>query len=120
MATIELTQDNFTEHVEAGGIMLVDFWASWCGPCMQFAPTYEAASEAHTDVTFGSVNTEEQQELAGSAGIKSIPTLMAFRDGILVFSQPGALAAASLEKVISGVQELDMDKVRRKVEQQSK
>ncbi len=120
MATIELTKDNFNEHVEAGGVLLVDFWASWCGPCMQFAPTYEAASEAHPDVTFGSVNTEEQQELAGSAGIQSIPTLMAFRDGILVFSQPGALAAASLEKVISGVQGLDMDKVRRKVAEQSK
>ncbi len=115
MATIELTNDNFTDHVEQGGIMLVDFWASWCGPCKQFAPTYEAASEAHTDVVFGSINTEEQQELASAAGISSIPTLMAFRDGILVFSQPGALPAKGLEQVIEGVRGLDMDDVRRQI-----
>jgi thioredoxin 1 len=112
MATIELTADNFSDHVEKDGILLVDFWASWCGPCQQFAPTYEAASEANPDIAFGSVNTEEQQQLAGEAGIRSIPTLMAFRDGILVFAQPGALPPAGLDKVIEGVRGLDMDQVR--------
>ncbi len=115
MATIELTNDNFAEHAEKDGILFVDFWASWCGPCQQFAPTYEAASEANPDITFGSVNTEEQRELSGSAGIQSIPTLMVFRDGILVFSQPGALPPAGLDQVIAGVRGLDMDDVRRQV-----
>ncbi|MDP2775191.1 MAG: thioredoxin domain-containing protein [Nocardioides sp.] len=115
MATIELTNDNFTSHVEEDDILLVDFWASWCGPCAQFAPTYEKASEAHPDVTFGSINTEEQRELASAAGIQSIPTLMAFREGILVFAQPGALPAQALEQVISGVKGLDMDDVRRQI-----
>ena len=93
MATIELTDENFVSHVTGDDIVLVDFWASWCGPCRQFAPTYEAASEANADITFGSVNTEEQQELSAAASISSIPTLMAFREGILVFAQPGALPA---------------------------
>ena len=115
MATIELTNDNFTTHVEGDDILLVDFWASWCGPCQQFAPTYEKASEAHPDVTFGSINTEEQHELASAAGIQSIPTLMAFREGILVFAPPGALPPQALEQVITGVKGLDMDDVRRQI-----
>ncbi len=119
MATIDLTNDNFVSHVEGDDILLVDFWASWCGPCRQFAPTYEAASEANPDITFGSVNTEEEQELASAAGISSIPTLMAFRDGILVFAQPGALPPAALDQVISGVRGLDMADVRRQIEEQT-
>ena len=115
MATIELNDDNFVSHVTDDQILFVDFWASWCGPCRQFAPTYEAASEANPDITFGSVNTEEQQELASAAGISSIPTLMAFRDGILVFAQPGALPPTALDQVINGVRELDMDDVRRQI-----
>jgi thioredoxin 1 len=118
MATIELTDDNFVSHVQGDDILFVDFWASWCGPCRQFAPTYEAASEANPDITFGSVNTEEERELASAAGISSIPTLMAFRDGILVFAQPGALPPAALDQVISGVRGLDMDDVRRQIEAQ--
>ena len=119
MATIELTDDNFVSHVQGEDILFVDFWASWCGPCKQFAPTYEAASEANPDITFGSVNTEEQQELSAAAGISSIPTLMAFRDGILVFAQPGALPPAALDQVITGVRGLDMDDVRRQIEAQA-
>ena len=118
MATIELTDDNFVSHVQGDDILFVDFWASWCGPCRQFAPTYEAASEANPDITFGSVNTEEERELASAAGISSIPTLMAFRDGILVFAQPGALPPAALDQVIAGVRGLDMDDVRRQIEAQ--
>ena len=119
MATIDLTGENFVSHVEGDDILLVDFWASWCGPCRQFAPTYEAASEANPDITFGSVNTEEEQELSAAAGISSIPTLMAFRDGILVFSQPGALPPAALDQVIDGVRGLDMDDVRRQIAAQA-
>jgi len=115
MSTIELTSDNFSTHVESDDILLVDFWADWCGPCKQFAPTYEKASETHADITFGSINTEEQQELAAAAGIQSIPTLMAFRQGVLVFSQPGALPAPALEDLIGKVRELDMDDIHRQV-----
>ncbi len=118
MATIELNDDNFVTHVTDDQILFVDFWASWCGPCRQFAPTYEAASEANPDITFGSVNTEEQQELASAAGISSIPTLMAFREGILVFAQPGALPPPALDQVINGVRGLDMDDVRKQIEEQ--
>jgi thioredoxin 1 len=115
MATIELTGENFETSVEENGILFVDFWASWCGPCRQFAPTYEAASEANPDLTFGSVNTEEQHALAGAAQVSSIPTLMVFREGILVFSQPGALPPPALDQLIATVRDLDMDDVRRQI-----
>lgn len=115
MATIELTRENFEATVQEHDILLVDFWAGWCQPCMQFAPTYEAASEANPDIGFGSVNTEEQQELAAAAKVTSIPTLMAFREGILVFAQAGALPPAALDQLITKLRELDMDDVRRQI-----
>jgi thioredoxin 1 len=112
MGTIALTEDTFEETVTRPGITLVDWWASWCGPCRMFAPVFQAASEQHPDVTFGKIDTENQPGLSAAARISSIPTLMAFRDGILVFSQPGALPAAALEQVIQTVRDLDMDDVR--------
>ncbi|MGZ4518559.1 MAG: thioredoxin [Mycobacteriaceae bacterium] len=119
MATIALTQDTFESTVTREGITLVDFWASWCGPCRSFAPVFEKASEAHPEIVFANVDTEAEQSIAASAQIRSIPTLMAFRDGILVFSQPGALPAAALDQVIAAVGELDMDDVRRQIESQA-
>ncbi len=119
MATTALTKDNFADTVKADGIVLVDFWASWCGPCRMFAPVFEQASQKHADITFGKVDTEAQPELAGAFQVSSIPTLMAFRDGVLVFAQPGALPATALEQVISAVRGLDMDDVRRQVAEQA-
>jgi thioredoxin len=112
MTPMDLTQVTFQPTVEADGIVLVDWWASWCGPCRGFAPTFEAAARKHDDVVFAKVDTEANRELAGAANIMSIPTLMVFRDGILVFSQPGALPAAALEDLIAQVRALDMEAVR--------
>jgi thioredoxin 1 len=111
MATVNLTSDDFETTVLEPGITLVDFWAEWCGPCKQFGPIFEEASNSNPDVTFAKVDTEDQQALAGAAGITSIPTLMAFRDGVLVFSQPGALPAPALTQVIEAVRGLDMEQV---------
>src|SRR4051812_25524023 len=121
MSTLTPTEGSFEEAVLQDGIVLVDFWASWCGPCRMFAPIYEQASETHPDIAFGSVDTEAEQGLAGALQISSIPTLMAFRDGILVFRQAGALPEPALEELITAVRGLDMDDVRKQVaEQESK
>ncbi len=115
MATVALTKDNFASTVDRDGIVVVDFWAAWCGPCRRFAPVFERASEQHPDITFGKVDTEAERALAAAASISSIPTLMAFRDGVLVFSQPGALPAAALDQVVSAVRGLDMADIRRQL-----
>lgn len=119
MAAITLTADNFERTIAENAVVLVDFWASWCGPCRQFAPVYEAASEQHPDVVFGSIDTEAEQSLAAAANITSIPTLMAFRDGTLVFAQPGALPAAALEQLITAVRDLDTDAARAAEQEQA-
>jgi thioredoxin 1 len=118
MSTVTLTKDTIDDVIGAEGITLVDWWAEWCGPCKQFGPVFEAASEQHSDVVFGKIDTEDQRELAAAAQITSIPTLMAFRDGVLVFSQPGALPAAGLEQVITAVKALDMEDVHRRIAEQ--
>ena len=109
MGTIDLTAGNFEQTILDNDIVFVDFWASWCGPCRNFAPIYEAASESHGDLVFGSVNTEEEQALAGAAKVTSIPTLMAFKNGALVFSQAGALPGPALDQVISAVRDFDVE-----------
>jgi thioredoxin 1 len=123
MATVAITKESFKEVVEKDGIVLIDWWAPWCGPCRMFGPTFEKVSEKHADVTFAKVNTEEQQELAAEFDIRSIPTLMILRDQVLIFAQPGALPEAALEDLLRQVRALDMEKVRAQIaeaEQQQK
>ena len=119
MATVELTHANFGTNIEKSGITLVDFWAEWCGPCRMFGPIFETASEKYPEITFGKVDTEAEQQLAGEAGISSIPTLMVFRDGILLYNNPGALPAEALDEIIAAVQGLNMDDVRTEIEKQN-
>ena len=119
MATSTLTMQNFESTVKSDGITFVDFWASWCGPCRQFAPIFDAAANENPDVTWAKVDTEAEQQLAGALGIMSIPTLMIFRDGIQLFSQPGALPKAALDDLLRQVRALDMDEVRQQVAQHS-
>ena len=116
MTSRAITIDTLEPTIAEGGIVLLDFWAAWCGPCRMFAPTFERAAAQHPDIVFGKVDTEDQQQLAAAFRITSIPTLMAFRDGILVFSQPGALPPEQLEQLIAGVRGLDMDDVRRQLD----
>ena len=115
MKPISITTDDFVEHVHKEGILILDFWAAWCGPCRAFAPIFEAAAERHPDITWGKVDTEAQRDLAGALAIRSIPTLMVFRDGILLFAQPGLVPAAALDEIVAKVRALDMDDVRRRV-----
>jgi thioredoxin 1 len=115
MATVEITTDNFQATIEKEGIVLLDFWAEWCGPCKAFAPVFERASEKHLDVTFGKINTEAQQELSSVASIQAIPTLMLFRDGVLLFREAGALPPAALEELVTKAKALDMAQVKAEI-----
>jgi thioredoxin 1 len=119
MASVELSHSTFGAHIKETGITLVDFWAEWCGPCRMFGPIFEAASEKYPEITFGKVDTEAQQQLADEAGISSIPTLMVFRDGILLYNNPGALAAEALDEIIGAVAALNMDDVLKEVAKQN-
>ncbi len=114
-STVQITIDNFQEIVEKPGIVLLDFWAEWCGPCKMFAPVFEKAAEKHTDVVFGKIDTEAEQDLAQAVGISAIPTIMVFRDGVLLFRESGALPPQALESIVDQVKKLDMDEVRKKV-----
>lgn len=115
MATIEITNDTLDNIIEANDIVILDFWAAWCGPCRNFAPVFEEASHKHTDIVFGKINTEEQEELAGAFGIRSIPTLAVFREKIIVYFESGALSAADFQNLIEQVRALDMDSVRKEI-----
>ena len=115
MSTVTLTKETFEQSITPDGTLIVDFWAPWCGPCKNFAPVFDSAAEKHPDVTFAKVNTDEQQELAGALGIRSIPTLMVFREQVLLFSQPGALSAGQFDELITKIKEVDMQKVHEEV-----